>query len=158
MLTKCLSRIFIRRYRPWILYTIILCLCIYIYYQNTVISNISSDSNSEDSLSNVTCQHVTFNKPELNCSGDPLRQWCDNAVHLCDSSLIIYHKLFIITHSTIVQRQFAQGKRSGGEEIHAVLNQPEQDEYFQFGKNFIQVNLRRCTRHPSIGSNDELFL
>ena len=156
MLTKCLSRIFIRRYRPWILYTIILCLCVYIYYQSQSISRGSSDSN-KDTLSNVSCQHVKFHKPQLNCSGDPLKQWCENEVHLCNSSLIIYHKLFTITHSAIVQRQFARGKRLGGEEIQDVLNQPEHDEYFQFQKNFLQVN-HRCSQHHSGGSNDEVFL
>jgi hypothetical protein len=75
----------------------------------------------------------------LDCTDDPLQQWCQNQIHLCNSSLIIFNQLFAKTHSVILQRQFAIGKRQGGEELNNVLNQPENDEYFDFKQDFIQV-------------------
>jgi hypothetical protein len=77
--------------------------------------------------------------PIIDCTGDPLKQWCKNPIHLCNSSLIIFNKLFAKTHSIILQTKFAQGKRQGGEDLNNVLNQTEKDEYFHFEKGFIQV-------------------
>jgi hypothetical protein len=62
-------------------------------------------------------------------------------MNLCNACLIVYNKLFAITRSAILQPKLATGKRLGGENIQEVLNQPEQDEYFHFEQNFIQVNL-----------------
>lgn len=77
--------------------------------------------------------------PLIDCNGDPLKQWCENPIHLCNSSLIIFNKLFAKTHSIILQTKFAQGRRQGGEDLNNVLNQTENDEYFHFEKGFIQV-------------------
>ena len=53
----------------------------------------------------------------------------------------MYDKIFVLTRSVILQPKFAKGKRLGGEDIENVLNQPEQDEYFQFENEFIKVIL-----------------
>jgi hypothetical protein len=76
----------------------------------------------------------------LDCTGDPLIKWCANQIHLCNSSLIIYNKLFVKTDSIILQTKLAKGNRQGGEELTNVLNQSENNEYFHFEKGFIQVN------------------
>jgi hypothetical protein len=83
---------------------------------------------------------ILFTKTILNCSGDPVKQWCENEMNLCNSSLIVYKKLFLVTRSVILQPKLAKGKRLGGEDMRTILNQPEQDEYFHFNKEFIQVN------------------
>ncbi|CAF0866003.1 unnamed protein product [Adineta steineri] len=95
---------------------------------------------SQNTYGNLTlCTNTTRNKTILNCSGDPLKQWCKNEINLCHSSLSIYNKLFFVTHSVILQTKFAQGKRLGGEDIQTVLNQAERDEYFQFNKEFLKL-------------------
>ncbi|CAF4776785.1 unnamed protein product, partial [Rotaria sp. Silwood1] len=96
-----------------------------------------------------------FKDSILNCSDDPLKQWCENEVKLCNSSLIIYNKLFAITHSIILQPKLAKGKRLGGENIQDVLNQHEHDEYFQFEKEFIQLPCNIQEFHDKI-PNDHL--
>lgn len=84
-------------------------------------------------------KQILSNQTTLDCTGDPLKNWCENQIHLCNSSLIIFNKLFAKTDSIILQRKFTQGKRQGGEDLNDVLNQTENDEYFQFEKGFIQV-------------------
>ena len=78
----------------------------------------------------------------LNCTGDPLSTWCATEMKYCNSFLLIYKKLFFLTRSAILQTIHAEGKRVGGEQIQAVLNQAESDEYFHFKKDFLQVNHR----------------
>jgi hypothetical protein len=75
----------------------------------------------------------------IDCTGDPLMKWCADQIHLCNSSLIIFKKLFVKTDSIILQTKLAKGTRKGGEELTNVLNQSENNEYFQFEKGFIQV-------------------
>jgi len=75
----------------------------------------------------------------LDCTGDPLTKWCENQIHLCNSSLIIFNKLFVQTNSIILQMKLAKGNRQGGEDLKNVLNQTENNEYFHFEKGFIQV-------------------
>ncbi|CAF0949211.1 unnamed protein product [Rotaria sordida] len=67
-------------------------------------------------------------------------QWCQNQIHICNSSVIIFNKLFIKTHSIILQTKFAKGKRNGGKDLNKVLKQNENDEYFHFEKDFIQFS------------------
>jgi hypothetical protein len=121
----CLSRIII----------IILGVCLFVQIKYNLFFSLPN----EIPLNNISCGNLLFSKPILNCSGDPLKTWCENEVKLCDSCLIVYNKLFILTHSVILQPEFAKGKRIGGENIQDVLNQPESDEYFHFEKEFIKV-------------------
>ena len=103
------------------------CFCLLFLIQN--------DFSGENLLKNPSpIKQIT-----LDCTDDPLQQWCQNQIHLCNSSLIIFYQLFAKTHSVILQRKFAVGKRQGGEELNDVLNQSENDEYFHFEKDFIQV-------------------
>ncbi|CAF4321666.1 unnamed protein product [Rotaria sordida] len=129
-----------RRCRQYLFYTIFIILCWYWFLNIQITSiNLSFKITNKTILQNKSL--LLFNEPTLNCSGDPLEQWCQNQIKLCNSSLIVYNKLFIITHSIILQPEFAQGKRLGGENIQDVLNQPEENEYFHFQKEFIKVNL-----------------
>lgn len=138
MLPKNLPRLNIRRRRYFVLRLIILLLCICLFLQikydffNAIprtISVIPDASRSNLSLSN----------PVLNCSGEPLQRWCQNQKRFCNDGLIIYHDLFVLTRSAIIQPKLATGKRIGGEDLKDVWNQPEKDEYFQFEHDFIQV-------------------
>ena len=83
---------------------------------------------------------MVSNSSSFDCTHDPLEHWCQDQIHLCNSSLIIFNHLFVKTHSINLQRKFAIGKRQGGEDLKDVLNQNESDEYFHFKKDFIQVN------------------
>ncbi|CAF2362756.1 unnamed protein product [Rotaria sp. Silwood2] len=137
MLVKCYSKLPIRRCRQYLLHTIFIILCFSLFL-NIKYSLINPFSKT---ISNTVVQneYLLFNEPILNCSGDPLKQWCENEIKLCNSSLIIYNKLFVITHSIILQAKFANGKRLGGDNIEDVLNQAEPDEYFQFEKEFLKL-------------------
>ncbi|CAF1317443.1 unnamed protein product [Rotaria sordida] len=127
-----------RRCRQYLFYTIFIILCWYWFLNIQITSiNLSFKITNKTILQNKSL--LLFNEPILNCSGDPLEQWCQNQIKLCNSSLIVYNKLFIITHSIILQPEFAKGKRLGGENIQDVLNQPEEDEYFHFQKEFIKL-------------------
>ncbi|CAF1463117.1 unnamed protein product [Rotaria sordida] len=127
-----------RRCRQYLFYTIFIILCWYWFLNIQITSiNLSFKITNKTILQNKSL--LLFNEPTLNCSGDPLEQWCQNQIKLCNSSLIVYNKLFIITHSIILQPEFAQGKRLGGENIQDVLNQPEENEYFHFQKEFIKL-------------------
>ncbi|CAF1317380.1 unnamed protein product [Rotaria sordida] len=127
-----------RRCRQYLFYTIFIILCWYWFLNIQITSiNLSFKITNKTILQNKSL--LLFNEPILNCSGDPLEQWCQNQIKLCNSSLIVYNKLFIITHSIILQPEFAQGKRLGGENIQDVLNQPEEDEYFHFQKEFVKL-------------------
>jgi hypothetical protein len=124
-----------RYYLPRII-VILICICSFFQLKYSFI-----DLVSKNILISVTIpKNVLFNKPILNCSGDPLKQWCENEIDLCNSSLIQYNELFLLTRSVILQPKLATGKRLGGEDIEHVLNQPEKDEYFHFEKEFIKVN------------------
>jgi len=146
MFVKNYSILFIRRRRHYLLRIILIIVCLSFvisikdnlinsFLKNISINNISSLS----SLSSRT--NVSYDKTILNCSGDPLKQWCKNEMKLCDSFFIVYNKLFAVTRSVILQAKFAKGKRLGGEALQDVLNQPEKDEYFHFDKEFIQVKV-----------------
>jgi hypothetical protein len=125
-----------RYYLPRII-LILICTCLLIELKYSFI-----DLVSKNILLNVTKpKNVLFNKPILNCSGDPLKQWCENEMDLCNSSLIQYNELFLLTRSVILQPKLATGKRFGGEDIKHVLNQPEKYEYFHFEKEFIKVKI-----------------
>jgi hypothetical protein len=161
MLAKNYLILFIRRRRHYLLRLSIIILSVYLFFQikyssiddslsnNTFINiptsenvlfNKTNSSLSKNTFINVpTSENVLFKKPMLNCSGEPLIQWCQNELKLCDLYLIVYNNLFAVTHSIILQPEFAKGKRIGGENIQDVLNQPEKDEYFQFEKQFIKV-------------------
>jgi hypothetical protein len=126
------------RYRRYYLSRIILiliCICLLIQLKYSFIDFVSNNI----SISIATRKKNVFMLPILNCSGDPLKQWCENEMKLCNSSLIVYNQLFLVTRSVILQPKFATGKRLGGEDIRHVLNQPEKDEYFHFTKEFIKV-------------------
>ncbi|CAF3425584.1 unnamed protein product [Rotaria sp. Silwood1] len=85
-------------------------------------------------------KQLLYDQTNFDCFDDPLITWCQNQIHICNSSLIIFNKLFAKTQSIILQRKFAQGKRKGGEDLDKVLNQNENDEYFHFNKSFIQLS------------------
>ncbi len=139
MSVKNHSKVFTRRCRLYLLriIVVILCVCLFLQIKYSVFH-----LSSKKTFENVSIRtNVLFSKPLLNCSGDPLQQWCRNEAELCDSYLIVYNHLFVVTHSAILQPKLAIGKRIGGENIKDVLNQPEQDEYFHFEKDFIKVNL-----------------
>ncbi|UJR25588.1 hypothetical protein I4U23_006932 [Adineta vaga] len=126
-----------RRRRTYLLnlFIISLCLCSIFPIKN----HINHLSPKKHLSSNASCSEISSMKLILNCSGDPLKTWCKNEMNVCDSSMIIFMKQFFITHSAILQPNYAQGKRLGGEEIQEVLNQAEKDEYFHFEKNFLQL-------------------
>jgi hypothetical protein len=139
MLTKNYSRFSIRRRRYFLSNLIIFILCVCLILQ--IRYNVFNFLTKKILLNNASSENLPFTKPILDCAGDPLQQWCQNQMNLCNACLIIYNKLFAITHSVILQPKLAIGKRIGGEDINDVLNQPEQDEYFHFEKDFIKVNL-----------------
>jgi hypothetical protein len=125
-----------RRRRRCALNVFLILLCIYLFFQmHYTFMNPLSIKN----LKSMIRQKYVFKLSILNCSEDPLQQWCENQMHLCNSSLIVYNKLFLVTRSVILQPKLAQGKRLGGEDIQQVLNQREEDEYFHFEKGFLQV-------------------
>ncbi len=126
-----------RRHRYYY-YTILIFLCLYFLF--LVNYNFSKNLSNEYLLENDSLfEEVLLNQPVYDCTGDPLKKWCENQVHLCNSSLIIFNKLFAKTDSIILQTKLAKGTRQGGEDLHNVLNQTENDEYFHFEKGFIQV-------------------
>lgn len=138
MLIKNCSKLFNRRCRRYYLLNIFLFfLFSFLFIQIKHNTNFSLSRTTF--INSTSCPDILSNKTILNCSGDPLKQWCENELNLCNSSLIIYKNLFFVTRSVILQTKFATGKRLGGEDIEAVLNQPEQDEYFNFNKEFIKV-------------------
>ena len=101
---------------------------------------IKYDSLKPFSNENVLKKNLLLDNPTVfDCSGDPLKQWCEHQTHICDSSLIIFNQLFAKTHSVVLQAKLANGKRHGGENLSDVLNQDERDEYFHFEKEFIKV-------------------
>ncbi len=126
-----------RRRRRCLLYLLLILLCICLFFQ--IYCTFNSPSTKHILINVTTLNNISSNKSRLNCSGDPLQQWCENQMHLCNSSLIVYNKLFLVTRSVILQPKFAQGARVGGEDIQQVLNQREQDEYFHFEKGFVKV-------------------
>jgi hypothetical protein len=138
MLTKNYSRFSIRRRRYFISRLLIFILFIGLILQ--IRYNIFNSLTRKFFINNTTSVNLSFTELTLDCSGDPLQQWCQNQMNLCHTCLIIYNKLFVITRSVILQPKLATGKRIGGENIQDVLNQPEQDEYFHFEKDFIKVN------------------
>ncbi len=138
MLTKTYSILSFHERRPYLLCVLIIILCLYLFFQ--IKHSFTNYSFNKNTITNTfTYQNVSFEKTRLNCFGDPLKKWCQNEKKLCDPYLIVYKHLFVITHSVILQPEFAKGKRIGGENIQDVLNQAEQDEYFHFDKGFIEV-------------------
>jgi hypothetical protein len=137
MLAKCYSILSARRRRPVLSRIIIIILCACLFFQ--IKYDVFNPLFNKNLTSNISRVNPLFDKTILNCSGDPLKHWCENEVKLCDPYLIVYNHLFFITHSVILQPEFAKGKRIGGENIQDVLNQAEQDEYFHFDKGFIEV-------------------
>ena len=138
MFIKCYSKTSsLRRRRYYLLRMIFILLCIYLFFQIKY-NGIYSASN-KNLINNTSCTNISFIKPILNCSGDPLQKWCQHEISLCNSSIYVYNKLFLVTRSVILQPELAQGKRVGGEDIQQVLNQREQDEYFHFKKGFLKV-------------------
>lgn len=125
-----------RYYRYYFLIVLPSCFCALVLIINNFPKRIS---NIYIFNSNSLYKDLTQNSEHLDCFGDPLMKWCYNQIHLCNSSLIIFNKLFLKTNSIILNPEYAKGKTKGGEDLNKVLNQNENDEYFQFEKNFIQV-------------------
>ncbi|CAF3435822.1 unnamed protein product [Rotaria socialis] len=127
-----------RYYRQYFVILTSFCLCILFLIKNDfpkAIPNIYLFNN--DSLCNDV---AAANETGFDCLGEPLMAWCQNQIHLCNWSLTIFNRLFAKTHSIILQTKFTKGKRKGGENLNQVLNQNENDEYFQFEKEFIQLS------------------
>ncbi len=140
MLPKSYSILSIRRRRHFLLRIILLIICFSFIF--SIKDNLIKFLPKKISINNKsTYTNILYDKTILNCSGDPLKKWCENEMKLCDSFLIVYNKLFAVTRSVILQAKFAKGKRLGGEALQDVLNQPEKDEYFHFDKEFIQVKV-----------------
>jgi hypothetical protein len=141
MINKCYSSLLNlrRRRRYYLLRIISILICIGLFFQ--IKYNVFYSTSKKSVNNNTSCTNVSFNNPILNCSGDPLKQWCENEMKLCNSNLIVYNKLFLVTRSVILQPKFATGKRLGGEDIELVLNQPEKHEYFYFEKEFVKVKV-----------------
>ena len=138
MLIKRYSIFFIhrlRRYRFRVVF-ISLCLCLYFPVKHSF-TNPLFETTFLDNLFNTK----VLDEVKLNCSGDPLKQWCANQINFCDSSLIVYNQSFVLTRLVILQANLAKGKRLGGEDIKKVLNQPEKYECFRFENEFIKVIL-----------------
>jgi len=128
----------IRRHRHYLLRTIPIIVCICLCFQ--IKYSFTNHSLPQNTIINIsTYENVPLKKTILDCSGDPLKIWCEKEVKLCDPYLVVYNNLFVVVRSAILQPKFAKGKRIGGENIQDVLNQPESDEYFRFEKDFIQV-------------------
>ncbi|CAM4873471.1 unnamed protein product [Rotaria socialis] len=138
MCIRCHSRLTISRRRNYFFHAIFVILCISSFLALKKTKTNSSASIHAHTVS--TFQNILINKTTLNCVGDPLKKWCENQVQLCNSSLTVYNKLFVLTRAIILQPQYAKGKLIGGEDIQTVLNQPEQNEYFQFEKDFIKLS------------------
>jgi hypothetical protein len=137
MLAKFYSILSSRRRRHLLLRIIIIILCACLFFQ--IKYDVFHSLSKKNLISNISHINLLFDQRVLNCSGDPVKQWCENEVKLCDPYLIVYNRLFVVTHSVILQPEFAKGKRIGGENIQDVLNQDEKDEYFHFEKEFIKV-------------------
>ncbi len=121
-----------RRCRYYHLILVFTCFCLLFFLNYNFPKSISTKNDS--SLNQLSSDHLI-----LDCTGDPLTKWCENQIHLCNSSLIIFNKLFVQTNSIILQTKLAKGNRQGGEDLKNVLNQTENNEYFHFEKGFIQV-------------------
>lgn len=89
----------------------------------------------------INCSLTPFDRNRFNCSGEPAEKWCKATQQRCGSSMITFLNLFSITSSAVIDRNHAKSKRSGGERVEDVLNQDENDEYFRFEKDFLQVKL-----------------
>ncbi|CAF2051359.1 unnamed protein product [Rotaria magnacalcarata] len=140
MYLRCYSIHSISRRRNYFFHAILVILCIssFLALKKTK----ANPSSSIHTHTVSTFQNISTNKTALNCVGDPLKQWCKNQVQLCNSSLTVYNRLFVLTRAITLQPQYAKGKRIGGEDIQTVLNQPEQNEYFQFEKDFIRLSCK----------------
>ncbi|CAF0862246.1 unnamed protein product [Adineta ricciae] len=124
-----------RRYFLLNLFVITLCLCAIFPFKYHIFQlSPSKPLPRNSSFSDLLRKEMT-----LNCTGDPLTTWCAAEMKYCNSSLLIYKNLFFLTRSAILQTIHAEGKRVGGEQIQAVLNQAENDEYFHFKKDFLQI-------------------
>lgn len=148
---KNLPRLNIRRRRYFLLRIIILllCICLFLQIKYDIFSTIPGKITV---IPDVSCANLSFNNPVLNCSGEPLQHWCQNQKRFCNGCFIIYHNLFVLTRSAIIQPKLATGKRIGGEDLEEVWNQPEHDEYFQFERDFIQVIFDYSLRIASLRS------
>jgi len=113
-----------RRYRLEFYVFLFICLLCFFIFSNKNLSFVQRRINS-----------ITFD-----CTGEPLKFWCQNEIHRCNSSIIVFNKLFVRTNSLVLRIEHLKGKRRGGEDLQQVLNQTEEDEYFHFAKGFIQVN------------------
>lgn len=69
---------------------------------------------------------------------DIFSQWLDDSNTYCEENFIGYHNEIAMLKNVVIDMNYATG-RKGGEEIKAVINQPEEDEYFQFQYGFMQL-------------------
>ena len=67
-----------------------------------------------------------------------LAQWMDTEERYCDGHFTVMNSEFAMLKNVIVDRNFCHG-RNGGEEIHEVLNQPEDEEYYTYFPGFFQL-------------------
>ncbi|CAF2413951.1 unnamed protein product [Rotaria sp. Silwood2] len=126
-----------RRHRYYLIILTCFCFCLFLLIKNDGSKTFPNVYLFKNDLSQ---EQLLYNQANFDCFGDPLIKWCQNQIHMCNSSLIIFNKSFAKTHSIILQTKFAKGKRKGGEDLIKVLNQNENDEYFQFEKDFIQLS------------------
>ena len=139
MYFKNYPKAFTRRCRLYLFRSIVIVVCVGVFLQ---IKYSAFDFISKKSIENsVVPDKLSPKKLTLDCTGDPLQQWCETQVELCDAHLVVYNKTFVMTKEAILEPKLATGKRTGGENIQDVLNQPEGDEYFHFQKDFLKVNL-----------------
>lgn len=137
MLGKNYSILTVRRRRSCLLRFVVVLLCIGLFLQ--IKPYVLNSSFGQIFINDTPCVNRSYSKPVLNCSGEPLRKWCQNHVRFCNDCLIVYNNLFVLTRSALLQPKLAKGKRIGGEKMEEVLNQPESDEYFDFKQDFLQV-------------------
>ena len=121
---------------------ILVCLVVYLS-KNSKIKSLELSLSSPVISNRTSCTPIVFDQTRLNCTGDPAKKWCENQSNRCSNALITFNGLFAITHSAVINREMIKGKRLGGEQIQDVLNQFENDEYFQYQSGFLQVRIKR---------------
>ena len=86
---------------------------------------------------------------------DKFLEWSDTKLTACEGAFVAYDHNFVDLHDVVLDRKFATG-RGGGEDIMAVINQPEETEYYTYTPGIFQLPCQERSVYYFNGENSPL--
>ena len=129
----------------------------FLFRKNLTKVHVSNNSNNSGLHSKVTgiLNHVTNPTYKVNVTKEPyVTELLRDSKSYCDGNFVGYKKVLAKFKNVIINPQYGTGRR-GGENIMDVINQKENDEYYDLSQGFFSL---RCSEDISYQFYEKSYL